>query len=402
MIIDASAYVVPAILLLACIFGGAFSKSVRIPWVTLVIKAVSALLGLVPFLVYYAYALSALGLAGWVPLAIGMPVAVGALFASLWLVEYGESLGARAGVAFDSALREASSRTREGLSDLLSEFGSRMMADLQKVADATQSSVSSATGFFDQRAKVLEERLEDLRKELVALVSKYDSLARNYSTAMRGYEIMLKERKEAMASIQRELGLLTSEREQLKALKEVYERLNEVLEERTNQLKKGSGGSPPTEERSTLTSEDREASRKIGLEAEHEFAEYFRRYGFEVDERVGEGDPDLVLRISGKPVAIVNTKSYMLYDEPKRNQRKIGLDSVVPEMASAGRLKLPLVLAVKNRRNGRTLLHLLSYEKLADWQGISTPLLLSKDDQESGRQLEEMAQRVLRELGAKA
>jgi prefoldin subunit 5 len=329
---------------------------------------------------------------------VGIFVSLAAVFTSLKLAEFGERMGEKAGTGLDAARQEAAKRLEGSLSGLLDGFRSQLKGDLQSVVDTVQGAVSFATRSFDQRAKALEDRISRLQKELDGLAEKHSALLANYSVVADGYNSMLKEHREATDALRRELESLRNERGQLKALRKVYERLKEVLEEK--EVEGIPGGAPTANERATLTREDGEASRSIGREAEREFAEYFRGLGFEADERRGEGDPDIALKSSGKPVAFVNTKSYMLYDEPKRNQRRIGLDDVIPEKAAAGRFKVPMVVAVRNRRNGRIWLCLVPCEELAGWEGISTPLILSKDDPESAKQLEETVRRVLRMLGA--
>ncbi len=381
---------VPATLLLACVFGGAFSRGFKAPRMVLMAKAASVVCGIGSILLSYGYAVDATGATREDVVLLGMLVSICSVFVSLWLVEFGERIGDRAGVARQAAVQEASKAAEASLSVLLDAFNARLNASLASTSEAVQRSVSSTTDSLDRRMKALEAELAGLRKELAVQGTRYGSLFASYDVIAGGYNKIVNERKEQVEAVRRETESLRDERERLRALREVYERLNELLEERT-----ASAGDSIPKEGVVMTSEDREASRRIGREAEHEFAEYFRDKGFEPGERVGEGDPDLVLKSHGKVVAVVNTKSYTLYDEPKRNQRRIGLDDMIPEMAAAARLKAPLLVAVKNRRNGRVWLCLVPPEELKDWKGTSTPLLLSKDDPESGRQLQEMVQDVL-------
>jgi Holliday junction resolvase/prefoldin subunit 5 len=390
---DIGECLIPATLLLGCVFGGAFSRGFKAPRMVLVVKAASVVCGVVSILLSYGYAVDATGAAREDVVLLGMLVSVGSVFLSLWLVEFGERIGDRAGIAREAAVQDASKATEASLSGILDGFNARLNVSLTSTTEAVQRSVSSTTDSLDRRMKALEAELAGLRKELATQGTRYGSLFASYDTMAGGYNRIVNEYKEQMETVRRETESLRDERERLRALRETYERLTELLEERT-----ASAGDNTPKEGAVLTSEDREASRRIGREAEREFAEYFRDEGFESVERVGEGDPDLVLKSHGKVAAMVNTKSYMLYDEPKRNQRRIGLDDVIPETAAATRLKAPLLLAVKNRRNGRVWLCLVSPEELKDWKGTSTPLILSKDDPESGKQLQEMVQDVLGKL----
>ena len=91
----------------------------------------------------------------------------------------------------------------------------------------------------------------------------------------------------------------------------------------------------------------------------------------------------------------------MLYDEPKRNQRHISPEDIIPEIVAAQKQKVPVIIAVKNRSNGRKWACLISFEQLTDWKGVSTPVMLSKNDPESGNELQEMFRKLLRQLGGK-
>jgi Holliday junction resolvase len=159
----------------------------------------------------------------------------------------------------------------------------------------------------------------------------------------------------------------------------------------------------PRNQKTTLTPDDGRASRDIGDKTEEEFASTFRSAGVGVDRRKAQGNPDITLLSSDgtKVVAVVNTKSYMLYDEPKRNQRHISPEDIIPEIIAAQKHKVPVIIAVKNRSNGRKWLYLIPFEQVADWKGVSTPVMLSKNDTESGNELKEIFQKMLRQLGTK-
>ncbi|MBI5377064.1 MAG: hypothetical protein HZA82_00355, partial [Thaumarchaeota archaeon] len=98
--------------------------------------------------------------------------------------------------------------------------------------------------------------------------------------------------------------------------------------------------------------------------------------------------------------AIGSSKSYMLYDEPKRMQRRINANDVTPEMILAKKLHAPLVIFVRNRKNGRRWANLIPPERLNSWQGESTPVILAKDDPESGKILDGEFLSILASLGA--
>ncbi|MGI0061572.1 MAG: hypothetical protein ACREBA_03880, partial [Nitrosotalea sp.] len=149
-----------------------------------------------------------------------------------------------------------------------------------------------------------------------------------------------------------------------------------------------------------LTSQDGMANRIIGLEAQHEMARYLGEIGFDIKESRGAGEADYIIRKKDEIVAIGSNKAYMLYNEPKRMQRRISLKDVEPEIILAKKLQMPLVILVTNRKNGRRWAGLVPEGELSQWSGVSTPVILAKDDEQSGKILQEDFASVLGTIGA--
>jgi hypothetical protein len=149
-----------------------------------------------------------------------------------------------------------------------------------------------------------------------------------------------------------------------------------------------------------LTSQDGMANRTIGLEAQHEMARYLEEIGFDIKESHGAGEADYIIRKKDEIVAIGSNKAYMLYNEPKRMQRRISSKDVEPEIILAKKLQVPLVILVTNRRNSRRWAGLVSENDLSQWSGISTPVILAKDDESSEKILQEDFASVLGTIGA--
>ncbi|MHB8602683.1 MAG: hypothetical protein ACYC6W_01585 [Nitrosotalea sp.] len=149
-----------------------------------------------------------------------------------------------------------------------------------------------------------------------------------------------------------------------------------------------------------LTSQDGMANRTIGLEAQHEMARYLTEIGFDIKESRGAGEADFIIRKKDEIVAIGSNKAYMLYNEPKRMQRRISAKDVEPEIILAKKLQMPLVVFVTNRRNGRRWACIIKQDELFEWSGVSTPVMLAKDDESSGRILQEEFASVLADFGA--
>lgn len=149
-----------------------------------------------------------------------------------------------------------------------------------------------------------------------------------------------------------------------------------------------------------LTTQDGIANRTMGIEAQHEMARYLGEIGFDIKESHGAGEADFIIRKKDEIVAIGSNKAYMLYNEPKRMQRRISLKDVEPEIILAKKLQMPLVVFVTNRRNGRRWAELVPEDELSQWSGVSTPVILAKDDESSEKLLQEEFASVLGTIGA--
>ncbi|MGI0063177.1 MAG: hypothetical protein ACREBA_12065, partial [Nitrosotalea sp.] len=188
-------------------------------------------------------------------------------------------------------------------------------------------------------------------------------------------------------------------------LEETYEILQAKIEAQEKEKKRLEQGNAQTGDNNVLhdtklTPDDGMANRTIGIEAQHEMAEYLKSTGFDIKESHGSGEADFIIRKDDDIVAIGSNKAYMLHDEPKRMQRRISSDDVEPEIILAKRLFLPLVIFVTNRKNGRRWAKLVSEDDMAQWSGVSTPVILAKDDEPSGKYLQEEFSSVLASIGA--
>jgi hypothetical protein len=149
-----------------------------------------------------------------------------------------------------------------------------------------------------------------------------------------------------------------------------------------------------------LTPQDGMANRTIGIEEQHKMADYLKSIGFDIKESHGAGEADYILRKDNEIVAIGSNKAYTLYDEPKRMQRRISTKDVEPEIILAKKLQMPLIVFVTNRKNGRRWACIIEQDGLSEWTGVSTPVMLAKDDESSGRILQEEFASVLAGFGA--
>lgn len=155
-----------------------------------------------------------------------------------------------------------------------------------------------------------------------------------------------------------------------------------------------------SQQKITLTAQDGMSSRAIGNKMQGEMAEYLRDYGFDVDDERGAGRPDYIIRKSGKIVTVGSNKSYTLKEQPGRMQRSISIKDVAPELILAKKLNVQLVIFVTNIANGRKWAKKIPSDMLESWNGEPTPVILAKNDPESGKMLEESFLSVLADLGA--
>ncbi len=140
-----------------------------------------------------------------------------------------------------------------------------------------------------------------------------------------------------------------------------------------------------------LTSHDGMANRIIGHQQQDDMAEVLRSAGFGVAVGHGAGMPDYIIkdRDAGTIIAAGSNKSFTLHDEPKRMQRRVSSKDCQPELILAKKIGVPMVLFITNRRNGRRWMSIVKSSNLEEWKGESTPVMLAKDDDDSGQILEE-------------
>ena len=412
--IDTSAYVIPMTSLLLCIFGGAFSKGVRHPPEALLIKGVSALTGMVSFLLFYGLAVDALNASGSAPVIGGILVILSATFVSIGLVRFGEWIGEDAGVGLAAAREGATKELGDDLSKLLDGFRSELKNDVQPLVQAVQGAVSSATRSSNLAVKALEVESAKLRKELAELAAKYDFLLNNYGVIANGYNGMLKEHKEATEAARRELGALKGERELLardQRLCEMQAKQQEVkekdLEKRERELaelearSRGLVTGVPDGSTEKVISRAESGTGKITKEqARNALIEWLRSCG--LDAKLEE-EGHIIVGKEGAEVAVFSSGLCTVRDEPKERQRRLykqGIPTAVESVALERRV--PVVLHRANTENEHMWLSdPIPSERLENWEGVTTPVFLAKNDDDSLKQLQESNLKILRALGAK-
>jgi hypothetical protein len=266
------------------------------------------------------------------------------------------------------------------------------------------SQVEARTGIVLD--KKLEEFVLHFDHTITQITNGFDTLKDAYCECTNSNDNMAstnKELRQTLDDIKTELESLRGFTGEIVDLCNKLDEKNIILQSRIETLepeKQEPETDTQDETGAKLTSQDGMANRTIGLEAQHEMARYLGEIGFDIKESHGAGEADYIIRKKDAIVAIGSNKAYMLYNEPKRMQRRISSKDVEPEIILAKKLQVPLVILVTNRKNGRRWAGLVSENDLSQWSGISTPVILAKDDESSEKVLQEDFANVLGTIGA--
>lgn len=310
--------------------------------------------------------------------------------ASMRLVDFGERIGDQEHSGVRNDIKRAADAMMEAIGQKLQEH---------------MSGVGRATGeAVDKRIGPWVSTLDGLACALLKELADLEGTFKKSMGSTEALQSLLEKNRMICASQQEMLekmgGLYASSERLVNSLDEKHT----IIEARIQAL----GGKEEPDESleedistdTNLTAQDGSANRNIGMEAQHEMAGYLSDLGFEIREGRAAGEADYIIKKDGRVVAIGSNKAYMLYDEPKRMQRRISSKDVEPEIALARRLGVPMVILVTNRRNSRRWAQTVTHDMIAEWSGVSTPVMLAKDDEQSGRILEEEFSSVLASFGA--
>ncbi|MGI0086720.1 MAG: hypothetical protein ACREBI_02005 [Nitrosotalea sp.] len=287
--------------------------------------------------------------------------------------------------------REAADTSLRILEPKLKEHASRLENGINKLLD---DKVGSYMAHFDGVAKLIVTGFDDFAR---ACIQDFDSRKALISAAEKSQKTQALSEKnlEKLSEITVSfIVVLDHLREDQKILEARIEALSGTKD------KEKEDDDILTETK--LTTLDGRASRTTGIEMQHEMAGYLEGRGFEVTESNGPGQADYIIRYDSDIVAVGSNKAYTLVDEPKRMQRRISSKDVEPELVLARKLQVPMILFVTNIRNGRKWAQIVKPDELAVWEGVSTPVIMAKDDEASGRRLEEDFASVLASFGVVA
>ncbi|MDG6995285.1 MAG: hypothetical protein JRN52_05115 [Nitrososphaerota archaeon] len=401
----------PLAMLLAPIAGGALRLRISERSLSLVAKVGSVLVGVYPSMILFNELAESLDVVGakYAQMMLGFGVA--SVCVSWLLVSFGEWVGREDGIRISNGLDLISEEVKGHFLPLLDSFNSNIGRQTSLLRSEIDQFKKDITDAFNSKVKQIEVQNKEISSKMDELFARYAEDARNYGIMVNGYNSFQKSFRTLLDEYHKDIESMKRLQEDLANRIEIYDKLKQFQVERESDLDRREkvlsareGNLSTQSQLTTLTRDDGRASRDIGEKTEEEFASMFRDAGFGVERRKAQGDPDITLSSSdvSRIVAVVNAKSYMLYDEPKRNQRRISPEDIIPETVASQKHKVSVVIAVKNRSNGRKWLCLIPFDQLTNWKGVSTPVMLSKKDPESGNELKEMFRRLLRQLGGKA
>ncbi|MBI5146981.1 MAG: hypothetical protein HZA84_07155 [Thaumarchaeota archaeon] len=306
------------------------------------------------------------------------------------LVEFGEDVGQNEheGIRYDADV--ISNQVKQVFAPMLSEFVSNTASKITQDLSGRIDEVEEQLDYFREQEDMAGTQGAKMYLSHVEITKSYEKRMDDLQTIISECKTHL----DRFSDLDEKYQILVARLESLE-----FERQQLEQERKSLESHRPDKTSPEDSQETVLTTQDGAAYRRIGDMEQEKMAHELRDLGFEVIDSHGKGNADYIIKKNNK-TAIGSSKSYMLYDEPKRMQRRINANDVTPEMILAKKLHVPLVIFVRNRKNGRRWANLIPPERLNSWQGESTPVILAKDDPESGKILEEEFLSILASLGA--
>jgi hypothetical protein len=309
-------------------------------------------------------------------------------FTSLKLVRFGERIG-----------KEERCGIRDDTRNVTEQVEQILIPKLQEHASQVETRTGTA---LDEKLGEYVSHLDDMISQIVTGFQELAGACRDNFHSSENLRSTNEKTLQTLDQTEKELDDIRGLAGELIDLCNKFDEKNAILQARIEAL--GCTEEKTDQEdvisETKLTSQDGMANRTMGLEAQHEMARYLAEIGFDIKESHGAGEADFIIRKKDEIVAIGSNKAYMLYNEPKRMQRRISYKDVEPEIILAKKLQMPLVILVTNRKNGRRWASLVPEDELFQWSGVSTPVILAKDDEQSEKVLQEDFASVLGTIGA--
>ena len=322
----------PLAMLLAPVAVGALRLQISNRVLSIVAKVGSIPLGAYPSLILFNELLESFGVAGGQYTQLMLAFGVVSVLISWLLVSFGEWIGRKDGIRMSNAAGNVSEEVKSHFLPLLDQFNYNTGKQVSGLRSAVEGFIKDITDALGSRVKEIEGKISVLSNKIDGLFEKYEKRTENYDIMASGYNIFQKGFKDLLDDYHKDLDSMKSMSAELANRIEIYGKMKQFQDERERELERRekevsdrernlqsplSNPITPSDQKTTtmLTPDDGRASRDIGDKAEEEFASTFRSAGVGVDRRKAQGDPDITLLSSdgSKVVAVVNTKSYMLY-----------------------------------------------------------------------------------------
>jgi len=256
-----------------------------------------------------------------------------------------------------------------------------------------EDEVSSLENTFRSCSDQTEDEVKRSTTELGGKIEQIESIVRGYNIIVQGYNEMCKQYR----GDEKKREMLMLQIEEVARLEEEYRRKLELLQKVSLDTAEAA---ELVHDKALLTREDGLASREKGISAQKETAQYLRSLGFELEEYYGIGAPDYIYTLSSRRVAVGPHRAFTLTREGTK-QRTVTKDMIKVEYDTAMKLKLPMVIMVMNLVNKRRWGEFISYDKLKDFERVTTPLILAEDTRESQKILDDSIIRIREILGYK-
>ncbi len=278
---------------------------------------------------------------------------------------------------FEETIREKDlvTKVEESVNKIMGKVVFEIYGNVQKSLADIKDDIQEMYASASQKILEAHEHIGAYQKEIKGLLQSNYTALLQINKMLNRYDDIIKLYQEQV----QKLELLNTRIEEITQLQEEYERKLESMERSAEDISEGRGA--------RLTKLNGRASRAIGNEAQHETAKILRSMGFDVEEGYGVGQPDYILLWIGRRVAVVAHKAYSLSE--KIRQRTISKKEIMTEIRFALKLGLPLVVIVTNLSNKRRWAEIIPYEKLKEFEKITTPLILSDDKPETRKICEE-------------
>lgn len=343
------------------------------------------------------------------PSSIWYIVLLAVLFAVLWflfyrLVDLGQHIVHNEDEDSHHHTDYAMQKTHDVMMPVLDKFVSNTKSNISADLNSELSKMCTLIAGLSQNIQLTATQLQSIKNSHEDLSYNYEYLTKDLTNIISKSQ---SQHDETSRTIQEQSEIISKQSELISIMSAKLEALfsdknsdENAQKDDKNTCDTAQNASEEQQQKTILTAQDGMSSRAIGNKMQGLMAQYLREYGFDVEEGYGAGSPDYILRKSGTIVAIGSNKSYTLKEQPGRMQRSISIKDVAPELILAKKLNMQLVVFVTNITNGRRWAKKIPSDMLESWNGEPTPVILAKNDPESGKILEESFLLVLADLGA--